>query len=330
MKKTIALILICTLMVFSLSACKSLIPSEEVKEEPAKEEIEEEKKELPEGEVDPKEWINAEELEMKNAPALTDDLMKSTLKLEVIDVFAIGKDNSDLPKYNTLFSTRPFNSVFVINITGNPYVRGRIYSIQGYIGDERVKFDSHQFHGRKDSEIFALVFPNPITRDTLSNITFKTLVEGDNGNLTVDLKVKDGINIPKNEQRIGGIYKADEKTHVLWYKDKQKEITKLASSISSTTFKLEYRLLAFGGDININRSDFKAFSEIDGKRQEIPNSLLTLTDINGEEIDKIERMGLYTVTFNKDFLNSDLQKSLVFSLLQVKNSNPMRIEVLNQ
>lgn len=325
MNKKIAIsILVASLLLAGLTGCKSLAPKDEKKVTETTNK--EEEKVLPKGKIDPSKWIESEELEMQKAKPLSDELMKNTLRMDVVDFFTIGKDNIDLPKYNTLFSARPHNTVAVVNVTGNNYVKGRVYEIQGFIGKERLTFDSHQFSGRKDSEVFVLVFSSPISREDFNSYTFKAAVEGDGGKLLVDLKPSVTNRIPDSEQRIGGIYKIDDGSSAMWLDDKH--ITGLASSNDSTTFKFDYKLLVFGGNINLQKSDIKAFTEIDGKKDEIPSDLITLTNNNGENIESINRTGIYNVSFNKEFALRDLERSLSFTLLQVKNSNPMRIEVL--
>lgn len=325
-RKIIISILVFSLLLAGLTGCKSLVPEE--KKEVAETTNKEEEKVLPKGEVNPSKWIEAEELEMQKAKPLSDELMKNTLRMDVVDFFTIGKDNIDLPKYNTLFSVRPHNTVVVVNITGNNYVKGRVYEIQGFLGEERLTFDSHQFSGRKDSEVFVLVFSSPMSREDFNSYVFKAAVEGDSGKLLVDLKPSVTNRTPDSEQRIGGIYKIDDGSSAMWLDDKH--ITSLASSNDSITFKFDYKLLVFGGNINLQKSDIKAFTEIDSKKDEIPADLITLTDNNGETIESINRTGIYNVSFNKEFASRDLERSLSFTLLQVKNSNSMRIEVRKQ
>lgn len=325
-KKIVISILVYSLLLVGLTGCKSLAPKDEKKVTETTNK--EEEKVLPKGKIDPSKWIESEELEMQKAKPLSDELMKNTLRMDVVDFFTIGKDNIDLPKYNTLFSARPHNTVAVVNVTGNNYVKGRVYEIQGFIGKERLTFDSHQFSGRKDSEVFVLVFSSPISREDFNSYAFKAAVEGDGGKLLVDLKPSVTNRIPDSEQRIGGIYKIDDGSSAMWLDDKH--ITSLASSNDSITFKFDYKLLVFGGNINLQKSDIKAFTEIDSKKEEIPADLINLTNNKGETIESINRTGIYNVSFNKEFALRDLERSLSFTLLQVKNSSPMRIEVLKQ
>lgn len=325
-KKIVISILVYSLLLVGLTGCKSLAPKDEKKVTETTNK--EEEKVLPKGKIDPSKWIESEELEMQKAKPLSDELMKNTLRMDVVDFFTIGKDNIDLPKYNTLFSARPHNTVAVVNVTGNNYVKGRVYEIQGFIGKERLTFDSHQFSGRKDSEVFVLVFSSPISREDFNSYAFKAAVEGDGGKLLVDLKPSVTNRIPDSEQKIGGIYKIDDGSSAMWLDDKH--ITSLASSNDSITFKFDYKLLVFGGNINLQKSDIKAFTEIDSKKEEIPADLINLTNNKGETIESINRTGIYNVSFNKEFALRDLERSLSFTLLQVKNSSPMRIEVLKQ
>ena len=317
MKRKTIFALMAIMILSPLTGCKSLKPKDYTNETAVKN-TENDKKGF-----NAEDWVNNES--DKQAPPLSDDLMKKTLKMEVVDSYIIGKDNIDLPKYNTMFGTRPYNTVYVVNITGNPYVKNRVYNLQGFIGDERLTFDSHQFSGQKDSEIFVLVFPYPLAREAFNSYNFKATVEGDKGNLVIDLKPTEGEVVHNNEQRAGGIYKVDDKSFAMWYNDNY--LTKLSDSLSSSTFKFDYKLLAFGEDININKSDIKAYVEIDGNKEEIPADLIKITSEAGEDIEKVDKTGIFNVSYIKEFSKGELQRNIVFTLLEVKKSDPMRIEV---
>lgn len=121
----------------------------------------------------------------KNEPEIKEDeefninnVAEST-KLNIVHIGEVAANNG-FPKPNTLISSQPKQSVVVIDVTGNKFVRDGLVEITGKAGDERIVFDEHQV-SFKDKNYIIMVFPGLIEEKSLFDYNFDVSIIDDKG-----------------------------------------------------------------------------------------------------------------------------------------------------
>lgn len=306
----------------TLSACVSLAPKENTNTNTKTEqtsniktvstEISETRKEI-------------ENMEKVTLPEFNLESFKRNIRFEVLNQYNTHKDNFALERHNTIFSSRPNRSVYVLNFTGDPHAATSFLDIKGTIEGKPVMFDYNTFHGNINGELFILEFMEPITKEEFDNIQFSVDIATDKGDVSVNVPVSYKVEKSKLMPVPGSPFNITEDYMGLWKKnshvEKQGELDK--GYIYGATAELS----VFGKNINLKPEDIKASINIDGVDTEIPSDRIIVVNDELKNSPNITKTSVLKVELLEEISFDDAQNKKVEFRIKVKDSYPLILDI---
>lgn len=238
----------------------------------------------------------------------SDDLVKKSTRLELVHHFKEKHGESLLNNTNTQFSTRPYQSVFVLKGLGHNFFKKGIHQVIATHNGDRVVFDMTTTQNLDNETYIVLKMMEDVPVETFKEYEFSLdLITPQNTIVKLEkVPVSDTSEINTNVN-LGQIAKVNDSSYILFYN--QNVLTLSQQYTNSGHYNLNLRSLILGEELSINRSDIKINLVSDKQTKRLSNTeFLIYKDKDGSIVDTITKSGFYKFSFNSELNNSDFDK----------------------
>lgn len=264
-------------------------------------------------------------IEKTTLPEFNLESFKKDIRFEVLNQYNTHKDDFSLERYNTVFSSRPYRSIYILNLTGSPHAATRFLDIKGTVEGKPVMFDYNTFHGNIYGELFILEFMEPITKEEFDNIQFSVDIATDKGDIGINVPVSYKVEKSKLMPIAGSPFKITEDYMGLWKKNSH--VVNQGELDKGYIYGATAELALFGKNINLKPEDIKAFINVDGVDKEIPSDRVIVVNDELKNSPSITKTSVLKVELLEEISFDDAQNKKVEFRIKVKDSLPLILEI---